>query len=203
MPGETRDSFKFEITGNLATGVQDRWTADFNGEITDVKAVVGTAPTGATAILDIQKNGTTVYRTSPDTRPTIAIGATGLNTPAAWANNTSYVVGQRVTVSAAQVGESLPQSEGAGTPGVYECLVAHTSPASGNFVTGPSGGYGSGAAPTGISATPLWQELPGANAPEPASAKFVAGDVLTLNVIQVGSTVAGAALDMNVEYVAE
>jgi hypothetical protein len=200
---ETREVFKFEATGALAaTTTFDTWVADFNGEIVDVTANLGTVGTVTTTIIDIRKNGTTMYRTSPDLRPTFAISGATLVAPAAWANNTAYVVGNRVIVSAAQVGEALPQSEGYGTPGVYECLVAHTSPATGNFALAPSGGYGSGAiGGGGIAGTPLWQEVPGNYAPEIGSSTFVKGDVLTAFCVQTGTSAAN--LDMDVEYVAE
>src|SRR5688572_28309648 len=75
MP-ETRNSFKLESAGALtAAANKDRWQAPFSGEIVSVSAVVGTAPTGAALLLDLNKNGTTVFTTQAN-RPTVPISAT-------------------------------------------------------------------------------------------------------------------------------
>lgn len=116
MP-ESREAFKFEASGALTVGVKDRWQSPFNGEIIGCTAVVGTAPTGAALILDLQKDGASLY-TTVGNRPTVPISAI----------------------------ES-------------------------GVVTAPD------------------------------IKTFSAGDTLALNVVQVGSTVAGADLDVTVEYV--
>lgn len=116
MP-DYRNTFKLEAAGTLTTGVKDRWVAPFAGEVINAVATVGTAPTGAAAIVDIEKNGVTVFSTSAN-KPTIA-------------------------------------------------AATKTSPLS--------------------------------KAPDVAA--FAAGDVLAINVTQIGSTVAGSDLDVVVQYV--
>jgi hypothetical protein len=72
--------------------------------VTNVRASVGTAPTGSSIICDVKKNGTTIYTTSGN-RPTIAI-----STNTATANNpdiTSISAGDYLTVDVDQVGSTI------------------------------------------------------------------------------------------------
>lgn len=72
--------------------------------IETVRAAVNTAPTGAAVIVDVLKNGVTLY-TAGVGRPTIAAGtktATG-NTPAV----TTFVAGDYFTVDVVQVGSTI------------------------------------------------------------------------------------------------
>lgn len=65
----------FTISGNLTTGVRSLpFYVDDYWEVVNCRFAVGTAPTGATAIADINKNGTTIYTTTAN-RPTLAISA--------------------------------------------------------------------------------------------------------------------------------
>lgn len=122
MP-ETRSAIKLESAGALTAGAnKDRWQAPFSGEIVSVSAVVGTAPTGAAILLDVNKNGTTVFTTQAN-RPTVPISAT-------------------------------------------ETADATT------------------------------------HKPDDAVKSFAKGDTISLDIDQVGSTVAGSDLDVTVEYVA-
>lgn len=71
--------------------------------IIGVRASVGTAPTGASIIVDVLKNGTTIFTGGTD-RPTIAIsGTTDTGTPAV----TSWANGDYLTVNIAQVGSTI------------------------------------------------------------------------------------------------
>ena len=67
--------FHYHIKGDLATTGKQAIRMPFAGKITFVTAAVVTAPVGATAIMDIHKNGTTMYTTQAN-RPTIAAGST-------------------------------------------------------------------------------------------------------------------------------
>lgn len=58
--------------------------------------------------------------------------------------------------------------------------------------------FGANAKPTVAVSTTV---APRAAAPDSALAKFAAGDVLSLSVTQIGSTVAGSDADVVVEYV--
>jgi hypothetical protein len=72
------------------------------------RASVNTAPTGAAVIVDVNKNGSTIYSTQ-GARPQIAIStnsATG-NSPAI----TTFVLGDYITVDIDQVGSSVAGSD--------------------------------------------------------------------------------------------
>ncbi len=76
--------------------------------IETVRASVGTAPAGASLIVDVNVNGTTIYGTQGN-RPTIAAGAnTGLGGAASTATVTA---GQFLTVDVDQVGSTTAGSD--------------------------------------------------------------------------------------------
>lgn len=105
----TMQSHVFSSTGSIAveTGVHrlynNRSTA---WVIAGVRASVGTAPTGAAVIIDININGSTIFTTQAN-RPTIAAAAqdsgyvTNMNT-------TSVPAGSYMTVDIDQVGSTIP-----------------------------------------------------------------------------------------------
>jgi hypothetical protein len=51
-----------------------RWYAPYDITIVDMQLSVGVAPTGSSAIVDVHKNGTTIFTTQGN-RPTVADGA--------------------------------------------------------------------------------------------------------------------------------
>ncbi len=60
----------YSLGGSLVTGAGTfRLPFDYGARIISIRATVGTAPTGADLIIDVNKNGTTVFTTA--TRPTI------------------------------------------------------------------------------------------------------------------------------------
>jgi hypothetical protein len=72
--------------------------------VTNVRASVGTAPTGASVICDVNKNGTTIYSTQGN-RPTITV-----STNTATANSpdvTSIAAGDYLTVDVDQIGSTV------------------------------------------------------------------------------------------------
>lgn len=87
----------------LATGTKARMIMPCDGVITNVTAAVISAPAGASAILDVNKNGTTIFTTQAN-RPTVAAAATSAvtGTPEV----TSFSAGDVVTVDVDQVGSS-------------------------------------------------------------------------------------------------
>lgn len=125
MP-EAKSTFKLESSGALTTGVKDRWAAPIAGEVLEVIATVGTAPTGGPLVVELQKTpaaggaATSIYTTTAN-RPTIAAGA---------------------------------------------------------FTSATAGATG-----------------------DPDVRGFAQGDVLSLNIVTVGTTVAGSDLDVTVAYV--
>lgn len=108
-PGDTitiattgRFSASFSVAGDVATGAgSHRWYAEEALTIVSVRASVGTAPTGAALIVDVNKNGTTVFTTQAN-RPQIAAGT---NTDLADAIDvTSLALGDFLTVDVDQIG---------------------------------------------------------------------------------------------------
>ena len=69
-----------------------------------VRASVGTAPTGATLIVDVNKNGTTIYGTQGN-RPTIAIS--GNTATGGAASGASLAAGDYLTVDIDQIGSTV------------------------------------------------------------------------------------------------
>ena len=68
--------FHYHIKGDLNTTTgKQAIRMPFAGKISYVTAALITAPAGASAIIDLNKNGTTMYTTQGN-RPTIAAGAT-------------------------------------------------------------------------------------------------------------------------------
>lgn len=72
--------------------------------ITEIRLVVDTAPTDASLIIDINKNGTTLYTTQAN-RPTITTGNTSATATAP--DITSVAVGDLLTLEIDQVGSTL------------------------------------------------------------------------------------------------
>lgn len=70
--------------------------------VAGVRASVGTAPTGSALIIDVKRNGTSIY-SAPDNRPSIPVGAntSGKNTQA---EVTALTPGDYLTVDVVQAG---------------------------------------------------------------------------------------------------
>lgn len=95
----------FSIAGTLTVGAGTaRWYFNRTVTITNVAASVGTAPTGASAIFDVNKNGTTIFSTQGN-RPTIAASAfTDLtSTP----DVVTFASGDYMTVDVDQIGSTI------------------------------------------------------------------------------------------------
>lgn len=78
-------------------------------EFVDCVGRVGTAPTGATIILDVFKNGSTIWTTTGN-RPTIATSAK-LSTSAGAPNVTTFAAGDYLQFRIAQVGSTVAGSD--------------------------------------------------------------------------------------------
>lgn len=105
---QTKDTTSFSISGSLSSGTgAGRLTFPFNAKILGVIASIGTAPVGNSVIVDVLKNGITLFTTQAN-RPTIAVGtnASALKVP----DVTSVLAGDFITVNIAQVGSSTPGS---------------------------------------------------------------------------------------------
>jgi hypothetical protein len=97
----------FSQAGVLTTGTGTfRYYMDEAYTVAKVIASVGIAPTGASIIVDVNKNGTTIF-TDQDTRPTIGAGTyTDTVTP----DNISVASGDYLTVDIDQIGSSVAGS---------------------------------------------------------------------------------------------
>lgn len=74
----------------------------------DYRVRVGTAPTGASLIVDVNKNGTTLFTTQGN-RPTVAAAANIASTTAP--NVTTFVDGDYISVDVDQIGSTVAGSD--------------------------------------------------------------------------------------------
>lgn len=101
----------FSKTGAITTGAGAARWYNHSGSTLVVKAVgasVGTAPTGASLIVDVNVNATTIYATQAN-RPTIA--ASGFVATGGTASTTNVTNGQYVTVDVDQIGSTVAGSD--------------------------------------------------------------------------------------------
>ena len=101
LPGEKA----FTVPGTLVVGagiLRVYFTRTVT--VTNVWASVATAPTGSTAIFDVNKNGTTIFTTQAN-RPTIAIS--GFSDLTSTPNVTSFASGDYLTVDVDQIGSTI------------------------------------------------------------------------------------------------
>lgn len=99
------EAFTFSITGTLATQTgKSRIYLEGNYTVETVRAAVGTAPTGSSLIVDVNKNGTTIY-TTQSARPTISASANSANgnSPAV----TTFALDDYMTVDLDQIGSTV------------------------------------------------------------------------------------------------
>jgi hypothetical protein len=73
--------------------------------ISKVRVAASTAPTGSALIVDVKKNGTSIFPTAA--KPQIAAGA---NTGTAVPDTTSWLDGEYLTVDVTQVGSTVAGS---------------------------------------------------------------------------------------------
>lgn len=99
------EAYVFSKSGTLTTGTGvSRIYLEGSYVVDTIRASVGTQPTGASVIVDVNKNGTTLY-TTQSARPTIAVStntATG-NSPAV----TTFAAGDYMTVDIDQIGSTI------------------------------------------------------------------------------------------------
>lgn len=98
-------SWAYTATGTLIVAVGTTRLYNDTGRtltISKIRASVGTAPTGAAILVDVNKGGTTIFTTSAF-RPSIASGS---NTATSVPNTTSWEDGAYLTVDIDQVGST-------------------------------------------------------------------------------------------------
>lgn len=98
----------FSISGTLSTGTgAHRWYNDTGRTITlaSARGSVGTAPTGASILIDVNESGTSVWNTTQDNRITIAVST---NTDEGGAFDAASIEdGNYLTVDIDQVGSTV------------------------------------------------------------------------------------------------
>lgn len=77
--------------------------------ILGISASISTAPTGSSVILDVDKNGTTIF-TNQANRPTIAASATSTAAEVTNMDVTSYAAGDKIRVNIDQIGSTIAGS---------------------------------------------------------------------------------------------
>jgi hypothetical protein len=103
------EAYTFSVTGAVAVATgKSRIYLEGDYVVETVRAAVNTAPTGSALVVDVNRNGTTIY-TDQANRPSIAPGtnsATG-NNPAM----TTLAAGDYLTVDVDQVGSTAAGSD--------------------------------------------------------------------------------------------
>lgn len=99
----------FTVSGGLSVAAGAiKVPAGVAWTLTGVRLAVGTAPVGAAILVDVNKNGTTVFSTQGN-RPTIADGATS-GGPGTAPNVTAVAAGDLLSVDVDQVGSGTAGS---------------------------------------------------------------------------------------------
>ena len=107
---EALDEAVFSRVGALIVVTGDgRFYVPRAREIISVVAAVGTAPTGASILIDVNKNGTTIFTTQGN-RPSVAASAFKVAAPAV-PDVTSVAAGDLLSVDIDQVGSSVAGSD--------------------------------------------------------------------------------------------
>jgi len=100
----------FSRAGTLAVSSgQARYLMPRAGSVTGVVMSVNTAPTGASVICDLNKNGSTMFSTQAN-RPTISAAAFKTSSSAT-PNTKSFAAGDYLTVDVDQVGSTIPGAD--------------------------------------------------------------------------------------------
>lgn len=101
------DLAPFAIAGTLSAPTigTSRFRFPFDATLEGVSAAVNTAPTGASIILDVNKNGTSIFPIT--TKPTIAIGAFDTGASEVIPDTTGILDGDYLQIDVDQVGSTI------------------------------------------------------------------------------------------------
>ena len=107
MAGEILTTFAWTITGSLVTGTSLTPILIVPNNLTIIKAyaAVKTAPTGASILIDINLNGTSIWSSTPANRLTITAGATSGNQTSF--DSTTLTDGDLLTIDCDQIGSTI------------------------------------------------------------------------------------------------
>lgn len=97
-----------EATLTTGTDKTGRIYVDFNGVIDQIDASVNTAPTGANLVMDINKNGNTIWSTQTNRVTILASANTGIQSTF---NTTTFVSGDYFTIDIDTVGSTITGSK--------------------------------------------------------------------------------------------
>lgn len=112
--------FTFGVSGTLTvTSYTARLYAPQSCTVQSIRASVGTAPTGTAVIVDVQKNGTSMFTGVTGNRPTIAVSTNTATAGARAAGADLITAGDYFTVSVTQIGSGT-----AGADATVEIAVA-------------------------------------------------------------------------------
>lgn len=200
MP-DTSSELSLSVPGALSLASTAQKEVTESADVTDVVAVVGTAPTGADLILDILKNGATIFGAFGTIAPRSAVAAGDLTIYVEIAGNAAQDIrpGQVLLIDTEQVTVS---GQVQGSSKVDAANPVYAVP-----VTRASNGTAAAAHAAGATVFPAKPRIPAGqtrsalteNGPLGVTPTVASGDVLSLAVTQVGSTVAGSNLDVTVE----
>lgn len=102
----SNDVLHLQSVGTLTAAAGKAFAvAPYDGVIKKISGKVGTAPTGATLIVDVNKNGTTIFTTQAN-RPTVAVSATAA-TLAGFPEVTTFAAGDLISIDIDQIGSSV------------------------------------------------------------------------------------------------
>lgn len=105
MPGtgDVRQTIKLEANGALTVGVKDRQQLAGPGDIVDVHAVVGTAPTGGPVTFQVRVEGTVAA--------TVSIPAGTTEIDASVSTPVAFTEGQTLDINVTAVGPTVAGSD--------------------------------------------------------------------------------------------
>lgn len=108
-PIQSIETIRFFSAGAQTVGVKKSGVIfGYAGVIRDIRGYIDTAPVGANLILEVKKNGTTIFTTSAH-RPT---ATDGFNSVSAFVPDvTAVAVGDRITYDVVQVGSGTAGSD--------------------------------------------------------------------------------------------
>jgi hypothetical protein len=115
----------FSYPGNLVAGSGTaKFRMPFHGTVLGVAATLGTAPTGSSVILDVNKNGVSLFTTQAN-RPTFTAGA--LVSTATLPDRTSLTAGDLLSVDVDQAGGTIAGADLTVTIYLQKALTAPAS----------------------------------------------------------------------------
>lgn len=200
MP-DTSSELTLSIAGAISTSSTVQREVTESADITDVVAVIGTAPTGADLLFDVLKNGTSIFAALGTVAAKSPIGTGDLSISVEIAGNAANDIrqGQVLLIDSEQLLVSGPVTGSSKVDGPQQVLtVPVTRAQNGTSAAAHTAGTNVFPAKPRIAAGQTKSSLT-ENGPLGVTPTLAAGDVVSVTVQQVGSTVAGSDLNVTVE----